>query len=248
MRSALVLVFLAASGCGERRNVASEREIHVAAAANLTRAFNEIKPAFERQTGFRVIYSLGATVQLAQQIEHGAPFDVFAAADTEHIDRLARGGYVIPETKAVYARGKLVLWIPDGGRERIEHIEDLGNPGVKHVALANPQLAPYGRAAVETLDALRLWDAVEPKLVYGQSVSTATQYAATGNVEAAFTALALVYDRGGRRIDVAENLHQPIDQAIAVVRDTKHADQARQFVAFVTSPAGREILKRYGYD
>jgi molybdate transport system substrate-binding protein len=242
-----VLVFLAASGCGEHRNISSEREIHVAAAANLTRAFNEIKPAFERQTGFRVIYSLGATVQLAQQIEHGAPFDVFAAADTEHIDRLARGGYVIPETKAVYARGKLVLWIPNGGA-RIERIQDLADPGVKHVGVANPQLAPYGRAAVEALHALGLWDAVEPKLVYGQSVSTATQYAATGNVDAAFTALALVYDRGGRRIDVPENLHQPINQAIAVVRDTKHADQARQFVAFVTSPAGREILKRYGYD
>jgi molybdate transport system substrate-binding protein len=248
VRSVLVLVILAAAGCGGRRNAASEREIHVAAAANLTRAFNDIKPAFERQTGFHVIYSLGATAQLAQQIEHGAPFDVFAAADTEHIDRLARGGYVIPETKAVYARGKLVLWIPDGGGARILRIQDLAGPGVKHVALANPQLAPYGRAAVEALHALGLWEAVEPKLVYGQSVSTATQYAATGNVDAALTALALVYDRGGRRINVPENLHQPIDQAIAVVRDTKHADQARQFVAFVTSPAGREILKRYGYE
>jgi molybdate transport system substrate-binding protein len=243
-----MLVILAAAGCGGRPHIASEREIHVAAAANLTRAFSEIKPAFERQTGFRVIYSLGATVQLAQQIEHGAPFDVFAAADTEHIERLARGGYVIPETKAVYARGKLVLWIPDSSRERIERLQDLADPGVKKIALANPQLAPYGRAAVEALHALGLWDTVEPKLVFGQSVSTATQYAATGNVDAAFTALALVYDRGGRRLEVPENLHQPIDQAIAVVRDSKHADQARQFVAFVTSPAGREILKRYGYE
>lgn len=239
---------LAAAGCGGRANIPAQPELNVATAANLTRVFGDLGQSFEHQTGIHVTFSFGATAQLAQQIENGAPFDVFAAADTEHIDELARKDLIITSTRAIYARGKLVLWVPDD-RVPVEHIEDLARPGVTHVAIANPQLAPYGRAAVETLHALHLWDAVQPKIVYGQNISATTQYADTGNADAAFTALALVHDKDrGRKIVVPENLHTPIDQAIAVVRSTPKPDQARKFVDFITSAKAREVLRQYGYE
>lgn len=247
-RSFLLLLALATAGCGGRANAPTRPKLNVATAANLTRAFGELGEIFERDTGIHVIFSFGATAQLAQQIEHGAPFDVFAAADTEHIDELARKDLILPSTRAIYARGKLVLWVPEA-RVPVKHIEDLARAGVTHVAIANPQLAPYGRAAVETLHALRLWETVQPKIVYGQNISTTTQYAATGNADAAFTALALVPDKArGRKIEVPENLHAPLDQAIGVVRGTAKPDQARKFVEFITGAKAREVLKQYGYE
>ena len=248
-RLGLIWIVLASlvTACGRPNSGRSSPEINVATAANLTRAFAEVGQAFERQAGIHVTFSFGATTQLAQQIEHGAPYDVFAAADTEHVDQLARKGNVIPDTQAIYARGKLVLWVPDS-RVPVDGLQDLTRAEVKHVALANPQFAPYGQAAVETLKSLRIWDAVQPKVVFAQNVSMATQYAATRNADAAFTALALVYDQGGRKIPIAENLHQPIDQAIAVVRGSRRPDEARKFIEFVLSAPAKEILKRYGYE
>jgi molybdate transport system substrate-binding protein len=243
-----LLLALATAGCGGHANVPARPELNVATAANLTRVFGELGEIFERENGIHVTFSFGATAQLAQQIEHGAPFDVFAAADTEHIDELARKDLILPSTRAIYARGKLVLWVPDA-RVPVEHLEDLAGAGVMHVAIANPQLAPYGRAAVDTLHALHLWEKVQPKIVYGQNISTTTQYAATGNADAAFTALALVHDNArGRKIEVPENLHAPLDQAIAVLRSTPKPSQARKFVEFVSGAKGREILKQYGYQ
>ncbi len=140
-----------------------------------------------------------------------------------------------------------MLWVPDASVS-VERIEDLARVSVTHVAIANPQLAPYGRAAIETLQALHLWETVQPKIVYGQNISTTTQYAATGNADAAFTALALVHDNArGRKIVVPENLHAPLDQAIAVVRSSK-PDQARKFVEFIMSAKARQVLKQYGYE
>jgi len=244
----LILLALATAGCGGRANAPARPELNVATAANLTRVFGELGQIFEREAGIHVTFSFGATAQLAQQIEHGAPFDVFAAADTEHIDDLAKKSLILPSTRVIYARGRLVLWVPEA-RVPVERIEDLARPGVTHVAIANPQLAPYGRAAVETLHALHLWEAVLPKIVYGQNISATTQYAATGNADAAFTALALVYDSArGRKIEVPENLHAPLDQAIAVVQSTPKPEQARQFVEFITSAKAREVLKQYGYQ
>ncbi len=236
-----------AMACGNRATRPARDEINVAIAANLTRVFAEIGQTFERQTGIHLVTSFGATTQLAQQIEHGAPYDVFAAADTEHVDQLARKGLIFEDTRAIYARGKLVLWVP-GSRTPVDRLEDLARADVTHIAVANPQLAPYGRAAVETLHALRLWEAVEPRIVYAQNVSMATQYAATGNADAAFTALALVYDKAGRKIEVPAHLHAPIDQAIAVLRGSAKPEQARKLVAFITGRRAREIFKRYGYE
>lgn len=233
--------------CGGRATLPAKDEINIATAANLTRVFAELGQIFERETGIRLVTSFGATTQLAQQIEHGAPYDVFAAAYTEHVDELARKGLIFEDTRAIYARGKLVLWVPVE-RTPVMRLEDLARAEVTHIAVANPQLAPYGRAAVETLHALHLWETVQPRIVFAQNVSMATQYAATGNADAAFTALALVYDKEGRKIEVPANLHAPIDQAIAVLRGSAKPEQARKFVAFIAGRKAREIFKRYGYE
>ena len=222
-------------------------EITVAAAANLTDAFEEVGRQFTAQTGVRVTYSFGATADLARQIENGGPFDVYAAADLEHVDDLVRKGFVAAETRAIYARGRLVLWVPPRGRSDVNRVEDIAREDVKIVAIAKPDVAPYGRAAVESLRALDLWPVVEPKVVYAQNVAQVKQYAASGNADVAFLPRALVKPYEGRYIEVDERLHQPIDQGLGVVRASSAQDRAKRFVDFILSADGQAILERFGY-
>ena len=151
------------------------------------------REAFESTTGIHVVPTIGATAQLAQQMENGAPVDVFLAADTQHVDQLISKGVADPQSRAIYARGRLVLWAPQ--RSDITTLRDLASPLVNQVGCARPELAPYGAAAIQALKQEGLWKAVEPKLVYGQSISVAKQFADSGNVAAAFTALSLVVNR-----------------------------------------------------
>lgn len=232
--------------CGHPADSTAAPELHVAAAANLANAFAEIGKTFASQSGTRITYSFGATSQLTQQIENGAPFDVFAAADVEHVDELIRRDLVLPDTRAVYGRGVLVLWVPNAATG-IERVEDLAGPAVKTVAIAKPELAPYGRAAVETLQSLNLWLIAQPKIVYAQNILTAKQYASSGNADAAFTALGLVIGGPGRAIEVDERLHKPIDQALGIVKNSHEVARARTYVRFVLGSEGRAILKRFGY-
>ncbi|HWT00189.1 MAG TPA: molybdate ABC transporter substrate-binding protein [Pyrinomonadaceae bacterium] len=241
-----------ASSLGCSRGAPDERqgaspEITVAAAANLTDAFGELGKEFTARTGIRVTFSFGATADLARQIENGAPFDVFAAADVEHVERLNNLGLVTPGTNKIYARGRLVLWVPPASNLAVNRLEEIARPEVERIALAKPDVAPYGRAAVEALRALGLWAQVEPKVIYGQNVSQAKQYAATGNAEVAFIPRALVRPGEGRFVEVDERLHQPINQALAVVKDSPHHDAAQAFATYVLSPEGQALLERYGY-
>jgi molybdate transport system substrate-binding protein len=226
---------------------AASPEITVAAAANLTDAFTEMGTLFTAQTGVRVRFSFGATADLAKQIENGAPFDVFASADVEHVEKLNAKGLLVPGTNKLFARGRLVLWIPPGSNLTLNRIEDITRPEVERIVIAKPDLAPYGRATVEALRQLNLWTQIEPKVIYGQNVSQAKQYAATGNAEVAFIPLALVKANEGRIIEIDERLHQPIDQAIAVIKDSPQQEAAGRFVTFVLSPEGQALLERYGY-
>ncbi|HWE51763.1 MAG TPA: molybdate ABC transporter substrate-binding protein [Bryobacteraceae bacterium] len=223
----------------------------IAAASNLTGVFQAIGPQFERATGIHPVFSFGSTAQLEQQIEHGAPFDVFAAADTEHVTMLDRKGLLAPGSRAIYATGILALWIPPGGRTRIEssieRIEDLANPAVRTIAVAKPELAPYGAATVETLKNLGLWDRVQPKIVYADNISMARQYGTSGNADAVFTAYSLVLKDAGKIIRIPEKTHRPIDQALGIVAGSKHPSEARQFADFLLKGKGRDVLAASGY-
>lgn len=249
LAAACLLLALASAwpaGCGGGAGEGGGDELVVAAAANLTEAFGEVGRRFAAREGVRVVYSFGATADLARQIEQGAPFDVFAAADVEHVDALAAKGLLAEGPRAVYARGRLVLWVPRAGAA-VARVEDLTGAGVTRVAVAKPDLAPYGRAAVEAMRALNVWARVEPKVVYAQNVSQARQFAATGNADAAFLPRSLLKEGEGNFVEIDEGLHQPLDQAAAVVRASKKQEAARRFVEFLLSAEGRAVLESFGY-
>lgn len=243
----VICVFVLFSSCRQQppRNA---QEIIVAAASNLTEAFAELAQQFTATTGIRVVYSFGSTADLAKQIENGGPFDVFASADVEHVDALSQKGLILSDTRAIYARGRLVLWAPPDAGVTINRIEDVTLAEVKTIAIAKPDLAPYGRATVETLKALNVWTQVEPKVVYGPNVSITKQYATSGNANLAFIPLALVKKGEGQYIEVDERLHQPIDQALGIIKSSAKQDLAREFARYVLGDEGRSILQRYGYS
>lgn len=226
----------------------NEKEITVAAAANLNDAFGEMARKFSAKTNIGVVYSFGSTAELATQIENGGPFDVFASADVGHIDKLDQRGLILSDTGAIYARGRLVLWVAQRGGVTLNRIEDVASSDVRTIAIAKPDLAPYGQAAVETLKALNLWMQVEPKVVYGTNVSNTKQYATSGNAQVAFIPLALVKKGEGQYIEIDERLHQPINQALAVIKASTKQDLAREFVSYVLGDDGRAILREYGYS
>jgi molybdate transport system substrate-binding protein len=193
------------------------------------------------------VYNFGSTGMLAKQIENGAPVDVFAAANIEFIDALEKKGLIIPDTKALYARGRITIWVTADSSLKIERLEDLARPDVQRVGIANPEHAPYGVAAREALQAARVWDVVQPKCVFGENVRQTLQYAQSGNVDVSIVALSLSVQSNGRWILIPEELHKPLDQALAVLKHTRREQQARQFVEFINGQQGRPIMRKYGF-
>ena len=250
----LLLGLLVAAGCaapGLKGGPAAEPTrsdtLLVAAAADLQFAFTEIGRRFEAQTGQRVTFSFGSTGNLTAQIENGAPFDVFAAANVSYIDRLREKGLILPDTVQLYAQGRIVLAVNRRSGVQATRLEDLLAPEVTRVAIANPAHAPYGVAAMQALQNAGVWERIQPKLVYGENVRQTLQFVQTGNVPVGIVArsIADVPEVSWTLIDA--RLHEPINQAIAVVRGTRHEEAARAFIAFVNSATGREIMKRYGF-
>ncbi|HEY6229938.1 MAG TPA: molybdate ABC transporter substrate-binding protein [Pyrinomonadaceae bacterium] len=243
-----MLTVITGLSCRSREGSREESQLTVAAAANLTDALGAIGPRFTSATGIRLVVSFGATADLAKQIENGAPFDVFLAADTEHVDQLESKGLLAPGSRAIYARGRLVMWLPPGSKLKAEKIQDITGTQFERIAIAKPDLAPYGRAAVESLRNLQIWSEVEKRVIYAQNVSQAKQYTATGNAETAFIPLALVKPGEGTYLELDEKLHQPIDQALGILRESTKQSQARRLVDFLLSAEGRDLLTKNGYN
>jgi molybdate transport system substrate-binding protein len=233
--------------CGARQEPEPAAKLTVAAAANLTDVFAAEGQAFQAKTGIDVVFSYGATAQLAQQIDNGAPFDLFASADTEHIDSLISIKKLTADSRAVYAVGQLVLWIPKGEASGIRELKDITGPKVRFLAVAQPDLAPYGQAAVDALKSAGLWAAAEPKVVYANSISQSRQLAATGNADAAFTAYSLVLKDQGTVLKIDPSLYHPIQQALGIVAASPNIGEAKQFRDFLLGPDGRKILEQGGY-
>lgn len=219
----------------------------VSAAADLTNAFQEMGKLFEQETGNKVSFNFGSTGQLAQQIERGAPVDLFAAANKSFIEELDKKGLVIPDTKALYARGRITLWTKENSPLNLKQIKDLSKPEVKRIAIANPDHAPYGIAAREAFQSVGIWDAVQPKLVFGENVRQTLQYAESGNVDVAIAALSLSVNKPGRWELIPDNLHKPLDQMLAVIKKTSHESQAREFAKFINGSKGRLLMRKYGF-
>jgi len=241
----IIVAFCALTCQGNAR--AADREITVAAAANLTEVAQALGAEFEAQTKIHPVFSLGSTAQLTTQIENSAPFDVFLSADAEHVDKLDHEGLLVTGSNAVYAVGVLALWIPPSSKAQVNKVEDLAAAEVKIIAVANPKLAPYGAAAVETLEHAGLWDRVKDRIVYAENISMAKQYGTSKNADAVFTAYSLVLKEAGKVIQVDESLHQPIVQKLGVLARTQHREAAQTFTNFVLNGGGRDILARFGY-
>jgi molybdate transport system substrate-binding protein len=226
---------------------AAEPSLMVSAAANLRDACERLQTGFEAATGIRVLFNFGSTGKLAAQIEQGAPVDILLAADTDTPRRLEGLGLTAPGSFAVYARGRLALWWRAESGLDLARLEDLVRPEVKRIAIADPRLAPYGLAAAQALRAAGLWERVQPRLVFAENIAQALQYAETGNVEAALVARSLC-GREGRWVLVPGELHEPLDQALVILRESPRLEQARSFAAFLLGPEGRRLLASYGYE
>lgn len=223
-------------------------ELVVAVAANLTDVFQALGKDYEKQTGTRITLSVGATLNLAQQLRHGAPFDLFVSADRETPLRLSEEGHLIPESVTVYARGQLVVWTSGSNGVAVEKLDDLLDAGIIRIGVASPQVSPYGKATQEALEAARLWKQLQPKIVFGAHVKHVQHYAASGNVEAAFLPSSLLPSTEGRSFPVDERLYSPLDQALGVVASSRNQEEAQRLADFVGSPRGQSFLKRAGYQ
>ena len=242
----LALGLVLAAGSGARAQPVAPA-ITVYAASDLDMAFREIKPIFEKATGTRVTLVMGSTGNLAKQIEHGAPADVFFAANASFVDDLQTAGAVIPQTRALYAQGRIVLATPTKSTVAVRELADLLKPEVRRVAIANPAHAPYGRAAQEALESAGVWERLKPKLVYGENIRHTLQFVETGAVEAGIVALSVAGVPDVRYVPIDLKLHKPLNQVAAVVKRSARPELGVAFIQFLNGPEGRPIMKRYGF-
>ena len=242
----LALALVLAAGSVARAQPAAPA-VTVYAAADLDMAFREIRPLFEKATGARVTLVMGSTGNLAKQIEHGAPADVFFAANESFVDDLQTAGAVIPQTRALYAQGRIVLATPMKSTVAVRELADLLKPEVRRVAIANPAHAPYGRAAQEALESAGVWERLKPKLVYGENIRHTLQFVETGAVEAGIVALSVAGVPDVRYVPIDPRLHKPLNQVAAVVKRRARPELGVAFIQFLNGREGRPIMKRYGF-
>lgn len=244
----LLLVVVAMPACKRKAGPTAGSPVRVAAASDLTLAFEEVGRELQRQTGQQVTFSFGSTGLLGKQIREGAPFDLFAAANVSFVDQVVRAGACDGVTRAPYARGRIAVWTKRGGVAPPASLADLADPRFRRIAIANPEHAPYGQAAREALQNAGVWGAVEPRLVLGENVRQTFQFAETGNVEAAIVALALVVrDKEHPWMLVEERMHRPIDQVMVVCGRGANRAGGEAFARFVSAEPGRAIMRRYGF-
>ena len=245
---ASTLALMGVAGACSRRGAGGQNQISVAAADDLTEPFTEAARAFESETGFQVKCTFGPSSELAKQITHGAEFDLFAADSITEIDKLEKEEQVERGTKALFAQGRLVLWFPSSASEQIERIEDLACTDCGQIGIANPQLSLYGRAALQALDSYSVLENAASKIVYGDNVVQVKQMAVEGRVQGAFLPLSLVNQGEGRKIEVDDKSHMPLDNAIAVLKASNKQDAAKRFEALILSDRGQELLRQHGYE
>lgn len=229
------------------------RGITVAAAADLSPTLKEVTANFEKETGVRVKLSFGASGALTQQIENGAPFDVFLSADMDYPRRLIAQGRADVSSLYRYAVGKLVLWAPADSPLDVQNkgLNVLIDPSVKKIAIANPQHAPYGRAAVEAMKHVGLYDQVTDRLVLGENVSQAAQFVESGNAQVGFVALAHALAPGmqgkGKYWQLPDGAYPTLDQGVVIVSHSKHKKDAARFLEYLKTRGVIDILQRYGF-
>lgn len=243
---AVSLVFLASCAAGQ--------EITVAAAADMNAVLPELAARYTKQTGQGVKLSFGSSGNLTSQIRNGAPFDIFFSADEEYPKQLVADGLAVRDSLYRYAVGRLVLWVPS---ESAVDLEKLGmttllDPSIKKCSIANPQHAPYGRAAEAALKHFGIYDQVAAKLVLGENVAQAAQFVESGNAQAGLIALshalAPAMKDHGRYWTVPLDSYPTLNQAAVVLSRSKRQDAAQDFLKFIRNSESVSLLKSYGFS
>lgn len=233
-------------GAGAPGTAAKTAVIRVAAASDLTAAFEAIGRAFQTNTGQTVSFSFGASGLLAKQLREGAPFDVFAAANVSFVDDVVKAGTCDGSTQRLYAEGHLALWSPKNAAA--QSLQDLVKPAFARIAIANPEHAPYGQAAHQALQASDLWSQLQPRLVFGENIRQALQLAQSGNADAALVSQSLVRgDEKGVTVRVDPALHAAIVQALVVCNKGGNKTGGVAFATFITSAEGQTLLESFGF-
>jgi molybdate transport system substrate-binding protein len=233
---------------------AADRSITIAAAADLSSALQQVAANYEKRSGVDVKLSFGASGALTQQIQNGAPFDLFFSADSEYPRQLIAGGLADASTLYRYAVGRLVLWAPKDSPLEIERqgMSVLLDPSVKKIAIANPQHAPYGRAAVAVLKYYGFYEKVSDRLVLGENVSQAAQFAESGNAQVGFVALAHAMAPAmqgkGKYWVVPADAYPPLDQSVVAILHSAHRQEALAFLQYLKTDEAVAVLQRYGFS
>jgi molybdate transport system substrate-binding protein len=231
---------------------AGAQEIVVAAAADLSSVFPQVVSRFEKETGRKVRVNFGSSGNFLLQIENGAPIDIFFSADVQYPKRLESEGLTQPGTLYHYAVGKLVLFVPAGSSLNLSQgLRALQSPQVKRIALANPQHAPYGRAAVEALKREGLYDSLQTKFVMGENISQAAQFVQSGNADAGLIALSLALSptmkSAGRFVEVPAADYAPLEQAAVILKSSHDKATAALLLDFLRKPEIVSLLSQYGF-
>jgi molybdate transport system substrate-binding protein len=253
-RSFLSIVVLALlfAPCAELRAQQPQAPLRVAAAADLQFALKDIAQQFEHQTNRKVDVTFGSSGNFFAQIQNGAPFDVFFSADMNYPKQLQQANRTEPGSLLKYALGRIVIWMPANSKIDLlaQKWNALLDPSIQKIAIANPEHAPYGRAAVDALKHGGLYDKVQSKLVYGENISQAAQFVQSGNAQAGIIALSLAVSpamKSGQRWGVPVAQYTPIEQAAVILKSARDKDTARAFLTFVGSDDGQRILSSYGF-
>ncbi len=237
--------------CGLLVGTVQAGEATIAVAANFAAPVERLAEAFAAQGPHRVRVSGGSSGGLYMLITQGAPFDLFLSADQARPARLVGEQHALADTRCTYAIGRLVLWSADATRIGANPVAALTDVRLRHLAIASPDVAPYGAAAREVLRGLGLWEALTPRLVQGVDIGQAYHMAASGNAELAFVAkssLAAAKQAGGSRWEVPAELHAPLAQDVVLLEHGRDNAAARAFLAFLGSETGRALIRAYGYD
>ena len=234
-------------------------QLHIAVASNFLLPLRSMSVGFEKQTGNTLHISSGSTGKLYAQIINGAPFDVFLAANSREPKRLEEAGMVVKGSRFTYALGQLALWGPSYNANNIDFEAALTLPTVQRISVANPQTAPYGAAAIETLKKLGIYDSLKAKIINGENVSQSYQYVASGAAQLGFVAFSQIKaqikaqkktgnDAGKHYWLVDKSVYPPIRQQAVLVKGSENNKAAQQFIAYLKSPQGRAAIKAFGYS
>jgi molybdate transport system substrate-binding protein len=227
-------------------SAASAAQTTIAVAANFTDAAKEIAMAFKARTGHEAVLSFGSSGQFYAQITQEAPFQIFLSADAERPKKIVDDGLGVADSRFTYAIGKLVLWSKDPDRVMAE--STLRSAAFLKIAVANPESAPYGAAAIEALKALKLYDTLKARIVEGTSIAQTYQFIATGNAEIGFIALSQIAgNSAGSRWLVPQSLYTPVRQDAVLLKKGESNAAATAFMSFLRGPEARAIIEKYGY-